>query len=272
MKARLRFVILAFALASPAGASSAPERSRTPPPIEDALDWGRYHAHPDWLTPLGFTREALQTIPASPPADTAMVAEALAGRLEEVERCLPGKLRGEGMVQPASGYASFVLEADGTITAVKVVVDAHEGDAASVRCAEELVSSWVFPRPVARGRVWLPLEGRGGEAKRAPEPRVTFRSIPGRSFKLPAQKRSGCVQERMSKVRLTGTKLQWIRVVFDVNSDGSVSRFQPRTRNVPLKFLRAMEKAVQSCEWTPALDSAGTPVRWQVPMTFELSG
>lgn len=237
-----------------------------PVPLEDAIDWGRYYVDPEWLAPLGFTREALLAVPAAPWEDGAMVAEVLAYRLAGVEHCLP-VLVGDDDARPARGYASFVLGADGRVASPKVVVEAHERDAASVECAETSMASWLFPLARTGGRVWIPLEGRGREAPRPPRIAPPQPREAGGSSTRPIMKEPNCIaREIRIPERLIGTRGGPLVVKFAVNPNASVSDFRCMTPGAPVDLLRTVERAVLRCEFEP--DGAPTGPRCRCGSSF----
>lgn len=245
----------------------APPLPRAAPvPLEDALDWGRYHVEDAWLGPLGFTREALGEHPAAPLADQLMARAVVARRLWSVERCLP-VLRGEREARPARGFASLVLEPDGRVRAPAATVEDHPGREATIACAVGVIRGWEFPLPLAGGRIWFELEGRGQEVRLgepAPSPKPTGPVVKPRIL-VP-----GCVASRLALPSGARASIpNPVTVRFSVERDGSVRRFQMETRGVPLDAIRAIERAVQSCRFEPGTIGGEPASIWVVlPLRF----
>jgi hypothetical protein len=239
-----------------------------PVPLEDALDWGRYHVEEEWLGPLGFTREALGEYPAAPIADQLLARAVIAPRLWAVERCLP-VLRGEREAWPARGFASVVLEPDGRVRAPAATVEDHPGCEATIACAVGVLRGWEFPLPLAGGRIWFELEGRGQEVRlgeRAPLPK------PKGPVVKPRMQVPGCVASRVALPPDARASIpNPVTVKFSVERDGSVRRFQMKTRGVPLDAIRAIERAVQSCGFEPGIIGGEPASIWVLlPIRFAL--
>jgi hypothetical protein len=94
------------------------------------------------------------------------------------------------------------------------------------------------------------------------------RYVPGASgaafavtgYTRPALKVSGCLVSMLEVPRgFEGWVAGPVTVRFVVNPDGSVSRFMALT-DAPVRILRAIERAVASCEWSPGANPEGVPV------------
>lgn len=246
----------------PAVAREAP--APHPMALEDALDWGRYFVKEEWRGQLGFTREALEDVPAAPAPDQALASSALAHRVPSVQRCLP-VLRDDEL-RPARGFASLVLERDGRVRVHGVAVDDHPGLEEALACAAKAMDGWELPRPAAGGRIWLELEGRGREV-RLPEPPPRPR-LEGPVSK-PRMQEPGCVARRVQIPGHVRPPPGPVTVKFAVERDGSTRRFGVLTPGAPLDAIRAIERAVLSCAFVPGT-IAGEPASiWLVmPIRF----
>jgi hypothetical protein len=245
-------------------AAAVEARRASPVALEDALDWGRYYVKEEWREPLGFTREALEQVAPAPAPDQALARAALTHRMPAVQRCLP--MLSAEHAWPARGFASLVLEPDGRVRVHGVVIDDHPGVEESIACAARAMDGWELPRPVAGGRLWLELEGRGREV-RLPEP------PPSPPLKGPVTKprmqEPGCVARRVLLPADVSPPRSPVTVKFAVRGDGSVGRFEVLTPGLPLEAIRAIERAVLSCAFEPGTIAGAPAAIWVIlPLSF----